>query len=179
MSKLRLLVVMVFSVALIPTLVSAGNGDPTGSCYIENFGDTSADGPLSLPSDAEGFVNVAECIDGWTEAECSLLGGSWDWQEGVSCTARDTPFTWDGSCLVPDSKFGDVCVLLWIDPQEEITSQELCEGQVNGSSQNTWYNDTVCGGAPVPTAPRAAMAMMVLVLLAGSLTLLAFKSSSA
>lgn len=180
MSKIRVFAVMLFCVALVPTLAAAGSGSPTGSCYWES----APTGPLSFPSDADGFAaELAQCVDDLTEDDCEYLTkGGFTWQEGVACTERNSGFDWDGSCLIPDfDMFGDICVLLWIDPSEKFTSEELCLGEPAepaGGSGYTWFNDTVCGGAPVPAASRGAMALMVLVLLAGSLTFLSLKGSS-
>jgi hypothetical protein len=73
--------------------------------------------------------------------------------QGVCCADLDLPFAWDGSCYVPESGLGDVCVLVWTDPQVDLTSQQRCESapaEPAGGSGNTWYEDLVCGGAPAP-----------------------------
>ncbi len=167
MSKLRLLTLIGLCAALIPTLAAAG--EPTGSCYA-NF----IDRPESnIPLFPEGKGNIAYCADDVTEADCDAFsGGGADWQEGGACLDIDTPFgEWDGTCLLGDVRpFEQVCLLLWIDPQEGVTSQEVCEGK----GQGRWFDDPGCG-FPVPAAPKVALAAMALLLLAIPLAMLSVK----
>ena len=57
---------------------------------------------------------------------------------------------------------------MWaVEPGNE-TPEFHCEQTFGG----VWSDDLVCGGGPVPTLPKMAYAALVLMLLAGTLTLL-------
>ena len=172
MSKLRLLALIGLCAALVPTLAAAG--EPTGACYVQR-----TDAQISVPGFVDGkFDEVAFCFDDVTEAECDFLEGPFgDWQEDVPCLSVDTPFDdWDGSCLADiGDPVGLTCVLIWVDPQEEFTAQDICESK----GQGTWSDDPAECAIPVPTIPAAALALMALLLLAGSLGVLSFKRSGA
>lgn len=177
MTKFRSIIIVGLCAAVFPALASAGNGVATGSCLWLYSPVSPAVGSSSPLAPSGNFEN-AECIDGLTQDECSAANVQWS---AESCVDLELPFVWDGSCLVPESGLGEVCALVWTDPQADLTSQQRCESaptEAVGGSGNTWYNDLVCGGAPVPTVPRATLALMVLVMLAGSLGILALRSSS-
>lgn len=171
MSKLRLLMIAGVCAVLFPTLAGAGG---TGACVAFDIAADARSTPLLPRGDELGF---ALCIDNLTEGQCDQLVQTDLWLEGESCLALKLPFpAWDGACTVsnvPD--FGEVCFLLWTDPQQTFTSQELCADK----GQGAWSDDPSSCGAPVPATPRAALALMILVLLAGSLSLLAARTSSA
>jgi hypothetical protein len=172
MSKFRTLIIVGLCAAVFPALVSAGG---TGACLS---GGTAVEPAASVPFMPGGEVlSFALCVDDLTQSECSSIGGQ-SWLAGTSCLAVEPPAgSWDGTCTILDEPTlgGDVCFLLWVDPQENFTAQELCQEK----GQGTWNDDPSSCGAPVPTTPRATLALMILVLLAGSLGILSLRSSSA
>ncbi len=167
--RLRLypLALLVACAVLVPTIAAAGS--PTGACY--NFvGDVSA--PI-LPGQPVGKgVFGAACVSDLTSEDCqTLFGGIAVWIEGEDCTELDTPFDdWDGSCSLDiDSGLGLFCYLVWVDPGQQVDAEFVCT-----DAGGEWFNDLFCG-LGVPVTSRFGMAVLVLVLLAGSLAILSYR----
>jgi hypothetical protein len=142
MSKLRLLMILGVYTVVLPTMAAAGNGTATGSClWLYSQVAPAADSLSALaPS---GDFDSAECIDGFAQEDCSAANVQWS---AESCADLDLPFNWDGSCYVPQTKLGEVCVLVWTDPQSDLTSQQRCENaptEPAGGSGNSWFDDLV------------------------------------
>jgi hypothetical protein len=154
-SSILVIVLAVAVVAWLPTAASAGVPDPLGAC--------SADfNPLGQAA--------FECINDVTEADCAdFCGSNCFWDGGLACT--DLRSDWLGSCFFDDVPPGGGCWLWWVEPGAN-TAEFHCEV---GSGQ-TWFDDLVCGGAPVPAMPKVAYAALALVLLGGTLTLLTLYS---
>lgn len=155
--------ILMLVILMAPAAVEAGD---VGACIGLNL---------------KGF-NI--CTDGVDEPTCDLFcdidgdspdsGGSasCEFLEGETCAEQDVP--WEGACddLVIFQGAPPVCAL--IDSELGNTpGSELCENFGSG----TWLGDgSVCGG--VPALPKAGYAALALVLLAGTLTLLAFNNRS-
>lgn len=168
MGKLKLSILVAFSLLSSPALLSAGQ-DPVGACFVvgdfaDVFGEAAA---------TEGKFNLAGCADGLTEAECTSVDVLTEFWEGATCAdvADKGGFDWDGSCLAGIPPLGDLCVVLWTELGPPVT-QGLCEKDLGG----TWFNDLECG-APVPTMPGFGLAVMALLILGGALILLTMRGS--
>ena len=150
------ILVILLAVALVACLPTAA------SAQVETIGACSVD---FRPLGQEAF----ECINDLTEIECEeFCGENCFWDEETACT--DLRSDWLGSCFFEDDPPGGGCWLWWVEPGEN-TAQFHCE---EGSGE-TWFDDLTCGAAPVPTMPKAAYAVLALVLLAGTLTLLTLR----
>ena len=139
----------------IVAAVPATAGD-TGACWVEfNAGNQDA----------------VECIDDVTQDDCEDFCSSCTWDESTDCVELEFP--WEGSCFFDDTPPGGGCWLWAVEPGDQ-SAEFHCEETFDGD----WSDDLVCGGAPVPTLPRAGQAALVLVLLTGALIVLSLHSKA-
>ena len=167
MRKLNVLMILALCVGLVPAVASAG--EDVGACYV-------VAAPTSIFTDGatEGEETLAGCADGFTEEECTSVDELTSFWPNGTCedVADEYNLDWDGSCAADIDPIGDMCIVLWTSIGGPAT-QALCENDIGG----VWFDDLVCGGAPVPTMPGIGMAAMVVLLLGGALVLLTIRGT--
>lgn len=156
--------VLVLVVVLAPSPAAAGE---LGACLGTNLKGINicTDGVDGPTCDLFCGFDDGEAPDGGGQPNCEFL-------EGQTCADQEIP--WEGACddLVLFQGAPPVCALIDVELGNTVPS-ELCEDFGGG----TWLGDgSVCGG--VPALPKAGYAALALVLLAGTLTLLALQNRS-
>ena len=152
-TSILVIVLAVAVVVWLPAGASAQDGGGLGACAVDFTAGNQA---------------AVECVNDVTASFCSCP--SCNWFGNTDCT--ELKFPWEGSCFFDNTPPPDGGCWLWTVEAGAETAEFHCEAE-GGSS---WSDDLVCGGAPVPTLPKAAYAALALVLLAGSLTLLTLYS---
>ena len=111
-----------------------------------------------LAQDTGACWSSIACMDGFTEAECTSVGGI-NWQADYTC--EETGITWSGGCNATLPNVGEVCML--------VTSEGSCgAGEYLGDGVFC-DDDTPEAPEPVPTLPVSGTAVLLLVLLGGAL----------